>query len=121
MILIATVILSTGCIAAALSDMLRRKITNQLNLAILVLGLGWRAASLDGSMLVAGIACIVVGLAVLVAPFAARGVGAGDVKFLAAIGAWLGPFDVFVCGLFGLLGGGIMAVAFTAAASTEEG
>lgn len=119
MILIATGILTTGCLAAALSDMLRRKITNQLNLAILFLGLAWRAVSLDGGTFVAGLAGVGVGLAVLFAPFAVRWVGAGDVKFLAAIGAWLGPFDAFVCGLFGLLGGGIMAVAFAATAGAE--
>jgi prepilin peptidase CpaA len=116
---IASTILATGCLAAAYSDTRHRKITNRLNLAILVLGLGWRAASFDLSTLALGFAGVGVGLAVLFAPFAVRWVGAGDVKFLAACGAWLGPFDTLLCGLFGLLGGGILAVLVTARAGAE--
>jgi Flp pilus assembly protein protease CpaA len=38
-----------------------------------------------------------VGIGVLLLPFMARGVGGGDVKLLAAIGAWNGPGFVIQC------------------------
>ena len=42
--------------------------------------------------------------------FALGGMGAGDVKLLAAFGAWLGPVGALWAGLFGALAGGVMAV-----------
>ena len=37
--------------------------------------------------------------------------GAGDVKLLAAIGAWLGPWGAVWTALYGAVAGGVMAVA----------
>jgi prepilin peptidase CpaA len=42
--------------------------------------------------------------------FALRGLGAGDVKLLAALGAWLGPHDVFWVALYASIAGGVMAI-----------
>src|SRR5678815_4312473 len=88
--------------AAAVSDVRTRRVSNRLNLAILALGLGWRAAAFDGPTALAGLAGVAVGLAVLLVPFAWRWVGAGDVKLLAACGAWLGPGDALLAGLLGV-------------------
>jgi prepilin peptidase CpaA len=93
--------------------MTTRKVTNRLNLAILLTGLAWRVSFADISTAALGLAGVAVGLAILFVPFAVRWVGAGDVKLLAAVGAWLGPFDAALAGLFGLAGGGIIAVALT--------
>ena len=43
-----------------------------------------------------------------------RGMGAGDVKLLAAAGAFLGPFGVLYAALFSLFAGGAGAIAFVA-------
>ena len=51
-----------------------------------------------------------VGAALFLPLFALGGMGAGDVKLLAAIGAWLGPTGALWTGLYGALAGGIMAV-----------
>ncbi len=107
---IATIIFLAGAIAAGVSDIRARKVSNRLNLAIVLAGLGWRAASLDIGTVGLGFAGVGVGLAILIVPFAARWVGAGDVKLLAAFGAWLGPYDIFLAGLFGLFGGGLLGV-----------
>ncbi len=40
-----------------------------------------------------------------------RGLGAGDVKLLGAVGAWLGPAMAMWTGLWGALAGGLLAVA----------
>jgi len=103
-------------LAAASSDVRRRRVSNRLNLAILALGLGWRATSLDPTTAVAGLSGAAVGLAVLMVPFAWRWVGAGDVKLLAACGAWLGPWHALLAGLFGVAGGGLLAAAIAVAA-----
>jgi prepilin peptidase CpaA len=42
--------------------------------------------------------------------FALRGMGAGDVKLLAALGAWLGPGDTVWLAIFASIAGGVMAV-----------
>jgi prepilin peptidase CpaA len=52
-----------------------------------------------------------VGAAVFVIPFALGGLGAGDVKLLAAMGAWLGPSGAFWLALYTGVAGGVMALA----------
>jgi prepilin peptidase CpaA len=47
-----------------------------------------------------------VGLGLLIIPFLMGGIGAGDVKLLAAVGAWKGTFFIFYTGIYaGILGG----------------
>ena len=46
-------------------------------------------------------------------------VGAGDVKLLAALGAWLGPTATFWACLYGLAGGGLLAIALAVAGGAE--
>lgn len=43
--------------------------------------------------------------------FALGGMGAGDVKLLAALGAWLGPRDILWVAIYTSLAGGVMALA----------
>ena len=52
-----------------------------------------------------------LGFALLLGFYMYGGMGAGDVKLLAAIGAVVGPFNVFVGFLFASLLGGLYAVA----------
>ena len=114
-------LVSVAAVAAA-SDVFSRKVSNRLNLAILVLGLGWRALVVGGWSVALGVAGAAAGLALLFAPFAVRWIGAGDVKLLAALGAWLGPVATVYAGLFGLVGGGLLAaaMAIVAGASTRR-
>jgi prepilin peptidase CpaA len=114
MIAAATLAAATGC--AAWSDIRDRRVSNRLNLAILVLGLAWRATTLDAGTVVLGVGGAAVGIALLFVPFALGWVGAADAKLLAAIGAWLGPFDTALAGTLGLVGGGVLAVALSIAA-----
>lgn len=43
--------------------------------------------------------------------YALGGMGAGDVKLIAAVGAWLGPTDVIHAGLYAAISGAVFAVA----------
>ena len=96
--------------AAAVYDLKYRRIPNALTLgaaavAIAIHGVvsGWSGVLLAASGLGLG-----VGLYFPL--FALGGMGAGDVKLLGAIGAWLGPMGAVWTGLFGAIAGGIMAL-----------
>ncbi|MEH7525278.1 prepilin peptidase, partial [Bacillus sp. JJ1503] len=51
-----------------------------------------------------------VGLGLLFIPFLMGGIGAGDVKLLAAIGTWKGTMFVLYTGIYGAIVGGLIAV-----------
>ena len=69
-------------------------------------GVGAACASLGGW---------VVGVALSVAPFMLGGRGAGDVKLLGALGAWLGPADALWLALYTGVAGGVIALGVAAA------
>lgn len=52
----------------------------------------------------------ILGLALLLIPFLLGGMGAGDVKLLAVIGAWQGPQFVWFCFLCTAIVGGIIGI-----------
>jgi len=102
---VISVAFMTLALAAAVSDLLTRKIKNELVLVILIGGLVYQGLSLDG------LAGAGVGFALLFIPFAARWVGGADIKVLAAFGAWLGPWGALLGGLAGIGLGGLLALA----------
>ena len=51
-----------------------------------------------------------VGLLLFLPLFALRAMGGGDVKLLAAFGAWLGPVLVFWVAVYGAIAGGVLAL-----------
>jgi prepilin peptidase CpaA len=51
-----------------------------------------------------------VGCAMFLPFFLLAGMGAGDVKLLAGIGAWLGPGPIFWAALYTMIAGGVMAI-----------
>src|SRR5262245_41584952 len=95
---------------ACISDLRTRRIPNALTFSAagcaLVFHLftgGWNAAGFS-------LAGYVAGLLLFFPLFALRGVGAGDVKWLAAVGAWIGPSQVAVAALTSSIAGGIIAL-----------
>jgi len=97
---------------ATFTDVHRRRIPNWLVLPFFVLGIavstwfyGWHglAQSLEG----AGLGFLIYGVL-----FWMGGMGAGDVKLCAAIGAWIGPFQLFIALVLTGLVGGVMALAW---------
>ncbi len=91
LILLATMVLGSLLAVAAASDIRARRVSNTLNLTVFTGGVlfalllqGWRAAPWH---VLTGVG---LGLAIWFPMFAVRLMGAGDVKLLAACGAWLG-------------------------------
>ena len=77
--------------SAAFYDVRTRKIPNWLNLSGLILGLGLNTLLLHAHGIV--VASLGLGLALLiyVPLYLVRGMGAGDVKLMAAVGSIAGP------------------------------
>ncbi len=97
---------------ATATDLKCRRIPNWLVLPFFAAGVGvvtwmhgWHGfgQSLAGSAL---------GLLIYGVLFWVGGMGAGDVKLCAAIGAWIGPQQLFLALIFTALAGGLMAVAW---------
>ena len=57
---------------------------------------------------------LVLGLALLMPMYAIKALGAGDVKLMAMVGAFVGPQTVFFCLLSSLLAGGVLVLAVAA-------
>ncbi len=98
-------------LAAAVYDARYRKIPNWLSLSGLILGLGLNI--LLGGWKGLEAAALGLGLALLIylPLYLIRGMGAGDVKLMAAIGAIVGPHDWLGIFLTTALAGGIISLA----------
>lgn len=95
-------------------DYKERRVPNWLNGALALSGWAAQAAYHGWSGLQDGLLGAAVGLACLIVPWAMHGMGAGDVKLMAAIGAWFGPVMCFWGFVTGVLVGGVIAVAMIA-------
>ncbi len=104
------VILAALVLTAGIYDIRYRRIPNWLVLTGLLLGLGMNTFLYEWSGLKQ--AALGLGLAFLVyfPMYLMRGMGAGDVKLMAAIGAVTGPANWFGIFILGALAGGIWAV-----------
>jgi len=99
-------------VVATFSDVRSRRIPNWLVLPFLVAGIaasgwlhGWHGVVM--SFAGAGIGLLIYGFL-----FMMGGMGAGDVKLCAAIGAWIGPGQLLISLVFIALVGGAMALTW---------
>jgi prepilin peptidase CpaA len=95
---------------ACITDLRTRRIPNALTLSAIVSALVFHAVT--GGLSAAGgsLAGCFVGALLFFPMFALRGMGAGDVKLLAAVGAWLGPSEVAIAALATSIAGGVIAI-----------
>jgi prepilin peptidase CpaA len=100
---------------ASVTDLASRRIPNWLSLPFLAAGLvvpgylnGWHCAleSLQGALL----GTVLTGVL-----YYMRGMGMGDVKLCAAVGAWVGPSQLFFALVVTALAGGLMAIVWALA------
>jgi prepilin peptidase CpaA len=90
----------------AWGDIRTRRIPNYLTLGTAAAGLVFNTISHGLPGLADGILGMLLGFAFLILPYLWGGMGAGDVKALAALGAWLGPrLTLFLFCYMGIAGG----------------
>jgi prepilin peptidase CpaA len=90
----------------AWGDLKSRRIPNYLTLGTAVAGLAFNFITHGFPGLVDGVLGMLLGFACLILPYLWGGMGAGDVKALAALGAWLGPkLTLFLFCYMGVAGG----------------
>jgi prepilin peptidase CpaA len=102
-------------VAAVLWDVRSRRIPNALTFGAAAAALVVSAATGGLSALGMSGAGWLVGALLFFPFFALRGMGAGDVKLLAALGAWLGPSQVVWVGIFAAMAGGVLAIVVSLA------
>jgi prepilin peptidase CpaA len=95
---------------AALVDLRRRRIPNWLTAGAFGGGLVLNVVEAGASGGLTAVAGGALGLAILLPFFLAGGIGAGDVKLLAGLGALVGPQMLVSVAIYGALAGGAMSV-----------
>jgi prepilin peptidase CpaA len=96
----------------AWGDVKTRRIPNYLTLGAALAGLAYNFMIRGFPGLADGFLGMLLGFAFLILPYIWGGMGAGDVKALAALGAWLGPqLTVFLFCYMGIAGG-VIAVGY---------
>ena len=98
---------------AAQADVRTRKIPNALTFPAILLALAFHAAFEGRGGLTASLAGLAVALT-LIPGWLMRWMGAGDVKLMAAVGAWLAWPHAVIALLASLVAGGVIAVIVAA-------
>jgi prepilin peptidase CpaA len=98
------------CSVAAVTDIRSRRIPNWLTYSAMLLGVGYHVMVNGANGFLFSTAGLFLGLALLIVFYLAGGMGAGDVKLMGAVGALLGPKDVFTVFFFSAIVGGIYAI-----------
>ena len=96
----------------AWGDLKTRRIPNYLTLGTAVAGLAYNCIGSGVQGLADGVLGMVLGFAFLIVPYLWGGMGAGDVKALAALGAWLGPQLTVMLFCYMGIAGGVLALVY---------
>jgi len=98
-------------LVAAVSDVRIQKIPNWLTFSAVIVGLSCHTGLNGFTGFLFSLQGALLGLGSLMLFYVAAGMGAGDVKLMAAVGGLLGPKGVFWAFIYTALIGGIVAVA----------
>jgi len=99
---------------AAIADLRRHRIPNWLNVTALIAGVllsGVSAPLLSADSLALSLTGAAIAFALFILLYALRLMGAGDVKLLTAIGAFVGPVDILGVALTSFVAGGLLGIA----------
>ena len=97
--------------AACVTDLHSRRIPNWLTFGAAATAFVFHFAEGGQAAAQQAAAGWATGLFLFMPLFLLGGMGAGDVKLLAALGAWLGPDAAFWMAIYGSMAGGVLAVA----------
>jgi prepilin peptidase CpaA len=106
----SVVLLTVICAIACVFDLRSQRLPNWLTLGAAAAGLAFHGFMRGGPAMLESVAGLAVGFGLFFPLFVLGGMGAGDVKLMAALGAWLGPAGAAWTALYAALAGGVMAV-----------
>ena len=107
---IVLAIVAAGTGAAAVIDVRTRRVPNLLTMSMAAAGIALALAGIGRVGLAASLAGCVLGAVLMLPGHVLGGTGAGDVKLLAAAGAWLGPALTLQAFVATLIAGGVIAL-----------
>ena len=108
---IASVIVLALALAASVTDLRNGRIPNVLTFGGALAAIIFHGFRGGGAGLLMASGGWIAGAAVFFPAFALGGMGAGDVKLLAALGAWLGPADAMWLAIYSGIAGGVLALS----------
>ena len=100
---------------ACVTDLRTKRIPNVLTFGAALAGLAAHTALEGSAGALTAAGGWFAGLVIFIPFFALGGMGGGDVKLLAALGAWLGPYETLYLALYSGVAGGVLAVAMALA------
>jgi prepilin peptidase CpaA len=116
----ASIVLFATLIAAVM-DVWKFKVYNALTIPLLLSGLAYHGVVGGTGGLQGSLMGLLFGFGVLIVVYAMGGMGAGDVKLMAAVGAWLGmPLTFYVFALSALASGAYAAVLILSSGNLRE-
>jgi prepilin peptidase CpaA len=116
----ASIVLLASLVAAVL-DVWKFKVYNALTVPLLLTGLIYHTIASGLQGLQGSLMGILFGFAVLIVIYAMGGIGAGDVKLMAAVGAWLCmPLTFYVFVLSALASGAYAALLILSSGNLRE-
>jgi prepilin peptidase CpaA len=98
-----------GILLASWIDYAQRRVPNWLNLALIVVGFVVQGMFFGTAGLTVAFWGMMTGFGLLIVPWMMHGMGAGDVKLMAAIGVWMGAGLTFYSFALGVVFGGVTA------------
>ncbi len=115
-----TAILVPATLLASWIDYSQRRVPNWLNAAIALVGFLAQGYFCGWPGITSGALGLLVGFGLLIVPWMMHGMGAGDVKLMAAIGVWFGPWLTLLGFALGAVIGGVIAgIMIVAAGKTR--
>jgi prepilin peptidase CpaA len=96
---------------AVIEDLARRRISNVLTFSAALLGLGLQFIANGPDGVLNGVGGFAVGLGIFLPFFLLGGMGAGDVKAMAAAGAFLTPWSSLLAAGLSLVAGSVFGLA----------
>ena len=104
-------VIAAGVGLGAFIDLRTRRVPNALTVPLAAVGIAAAAAGLTGLSVKAAAIGLMLGMLFMMPGYLFGATGAGDVKLLAAVGAWLGPMHIGPAFLYTAIVGGVLAIA----------